>query len=189
MESVLPIPRHTVPIEIQASIKDAKVKAKFDPRSKDPFVAWRTSRLFHTGRMEMVYSFGVRETCYKVELSKIWYPKKEPCWGVNVRHQNWNNLLVILERLPTGETVNWGNAIEKFFPQDGQMPGVNAKVKKEGLGMQKLCLEDPDPTAGIKLLVTILMQLSEIVHDVSRSAQTAAPSMPAIEPETLLGLG
>ncbi|UPX10799.1 uncharacterized protein EKO05_0001438 [Ascochyta rabiei] len=123
-------------------------------------------------RLDKIYSFGIRETCYKAELTAMWYPKQSlPCWGLAVRHTEWATHLAELERLQTGHQANWGDTVSTFLPADG---GSSIFLDEDDdLGVSKLKL-DSDAEGlqqgpsweGVRILTNILLQLSGIVSAV-----------------------
>lgn len=145
--------------------------------STESFAEWDQSpsikRLLLSGRSEKIYSFGVYDTCYRAELTAMWYPGHTlPCWGLAVRHNEWATHLAELERLQTGQQANWGDTITAFLPVDG---GSSTGPKDEGsLGVDNLNinedLEKPQrtlPRDGTRTLVNILLRLSKIVSSVT----------------------
>lgn len=171
------VSRSTVPPVIDGFAKRAVIKRGYSVASSDSFAEWDPSpsvkNLLLTGRTEKVYSFGVRDTLYKVELTAMWYPGQAmPCWGLAVRHTEWATHLVELERLQTGHQANWGNTISTFLPDDG---GSSIEPEEDDdLGVDGLNLDDrvQKPHAvlsceGIRTLVNLLLQLSDIVSSVT----------------------
>jgi len=150
------------------------MKQNYNTSSAEVFAQWDTSMPtirthLITYRLDKIYSFGIRRTCYKVELTAMWYPnQKLPLWGLGVRHTGWAIHLAELERLPVGHKSEWGNIITTFLPDDGQMSCVTGE-EDEGFGMTGLTLDNDSkapPRNGIRLLTDKLMQLSEIVSSV-----------------------
>ncbi|KAF2131619.1 hypothetical protein P153DRAFT_336064 [Dothidotthia symphoricarpi CBS 119687] len=154
------------------------MKQNYDPSSAEVFAQWDASmptikRSLMTGRLDKVYSFGIQKTCYKAELTAMWYPsRKLPVWGLAVRHTEWAIHLAELERLPVGHQAEWGNIVAAFLPDDGQMSCATGDGDAE-FGMTDLTLDDDakaPPRDGIRLLTDKLMQLSDIVSSVVASS-------------------
>jgi hypothetical protein len=171
------VSRSTVPPVLDGFAKRAAIKQDYSVASTDSFAEWDPSpgvkSLLLTGRTEKVYLFGVQDTCYKAELTAMWYPGQTlPCWGLAVRHTEWATHLIELERLQAGHQANWGNTISTFLPDDG---GSSIQPEEdEDCGIDGLSLNDgvqkPQQALsreGIKTLVNILLQLSEIVSSVT----------------------
>ena len=153
------------------------MKRGYSVSSLQSFAEWDSSPsvkvLLLTGRSEKIFSFGIQSTCYKAELTAMWYPGQSlPCWGLAVRHTEWATHLAELERLQTGHRADWGNTISTFLPEDG---GCSVRLEEDAdLGFDGLNLKDdvekPHRSLsceGIRTLVNILLQLSEIVSSVT----------------------
>lgn len=158
------------------------MKPGYKATSTQSFAEWDRSpsvdRLLKDGRLDRIYSFGVRETCYKVELSTMWYPEQSPCWGLAVRHNEWATHLAELERLQTGHQASWGDIIALFLPDDGGS-SIPLDAEDEDLGISTLKLDrdaDAPPQGpsreGIRMLTNILLQLSEIVSSVKAAGRS-----------------
>lgn len=174
--------RSTVPPVLHGFAKRAAIKSGYSVASYDSFAEWDPSpsvkNLLLAGRTEKIYSFGIQDTCYKAELTAMWYPGHTmPCWGLAVRHTEWVTHLVELERLQTGHQATWGNTISTFLPDDGGSSiqtenDDNFKVNElnfdDGLQKpQKPLFCEGIRTMGIRTLVNILLQLSDIVSSVT----------------------
>jgi hypothetical protein len=150
------------------------MKARYDISSTESFAEWEQTptvkRNLFTGRLESVYSFGIKETCYKVEVTAMWYPQQKlPVWGLSIRHLEWATHLAELESLPVGRRAEWGDTIPSFFPADGQSPSYG-DLGRDDLGMTSLKLDDnsrPPPRDGMENLVYHLLRLSDIVSSVT----------------------
>lgn len=158
-----------------------RMKPNYNASSAEVFAQWDTStptvsRHLITGRLDKVYSFGIQKTCYKVELTAMWYPNhKLPVWGLAVRHTEWAIHLAELERLPIGCRAEWGNILATFLPDDGQMSC--ATKEDEEFGIADLTLDEhvkARPRDGMRLLIGKLMQLSGIVSSVVSSNERGA---------------
>jgi hypothetical protein len=145
-----------------------------DVSSTESFAEWDQTptikKYLQTGRLDMIYSFGIKKTYYKVEYTCMWYPgQKLPFWGLAVRHTEWATHLAELERLPVGRKADWGHTVATFLPEDGQTTYSAAK-KDEDFGMTNLNLGpnvEAPPRDGIRILMDKLLQLSAIVSSVS----------------------
>jgi hypothetical protein len=135
-------------------------------------------------RLDKVFSFGIKDTCYKVELVSMWYPyRKIPCWGVYVRHKGWINHLTELEGLRPGECASWGDdVLTAFLPDNGGMPTVG----EDDVAAVPIPRIDPRQDSplreGIQLLTSKLMQLSKIITT-GGGVPVFNPDMPALQPE------
>lgn len=171
------VPRSTVPPVLVGFAERTVLKKGFEMTSTQSFVIWDPSpsvkNLLVTGRLDKVYSFGIRNTCYKVELTAMWYPgQPSPCWGLAVRHTEWATHLADLERLQTGHKAIWGDIVETFLPADG---GSSNKLEDDEIGVGELKLdvdvEKPPLQApsreGIRTLTNILLYLSGMVSAVT----------------------
>lgn len=161
----------TVPPILKAFVKSVGLKRKYDMSSQESFAVWTNSptimQNLKTMRCDKIYTFGIRNTCYKVDLMAMWYPnRKEPCWGVVVRHTEWAFHLAELENLPVGRSAEWDDIIAKFLPDDGITSCVIGEEDEE-LGMQGLNLDDenePQARKGIQVLVDKLLKISKLVQ-------------------------
>lgn len=172
-----PMSRSTVPPFLTGFAHRVVMRPGYEVTSTQSFAEWDKSPSVHAllqgGRLDKVYSFGIQNTCYKAELSAMWYPNEPyPCWGLAVRHIEWATHLAELERLQTGHQASWNDAIATFFPEDG---GSSTMLKDDDdFGVQKLkandVLEEPQRKSsweGIRVLTNILLQLSELVSSVT----------------------
>jgi hypothetical protein len=181
-ESMMLASRSTVPPVLTGFAERAVIKRGYSVTSTESFAEWDASpsikNLLLTGRTEKIYSFGVQDTCYKAELTAMWYPGQSlPCWGLAIRHIEWATHLAELERLQTGHQTNWGNTISTFLPDDG---GSSIQPEEDDdLGVDRLSLGDGVQDDGVKkpqqdlsregirTLVNILLQLSRVVSSVT----------------------
>lgn len=173
---MISVSHSTVPPVLDGFAKRAGIKQGYSVASTDSFAEWDPSPsvkiLLLTGRTEKIYSFGIHDTCYKAELTAMWYHGQSlPCWGLAVRHTEWANHLVELARLQTGHQADWGNVISTFLPDDG---GSSTQPDEEEVGVDGLALKDDAQNSqqglfreGIRTLVNILLQLSKIVSTVT----------------------
>lgn len=167
-------------------VKSVNMKRNYDITSTGSFAEWDSTptvkRHLVTGRLDSIYCFGLKDTCYKVELTAMWYPQQQkPAWGLAVRHPEWVRHLAELEELSVGRRADWGDTILNFFPENGQMSAFTAdtedivleKLKIDddipvGNGLKKLKSDDDVPVGnGLRILVECLLQLSEIVSSVT----------------------
>ena len=172
--------RSTVPPVLTGFAQRTEIRQGYDVTSTQSFAHWDQSPSIKTlllhGRLDKIYAFGVQKTCYKVELTAMWYPGQSlPCWGLAVRHTEWATHLAELERLQTGHQASWGDIIGTFLPDDG---GSSIKPEEDDeFGVSNLDLgggTERLPRApsreGIRTLTNILLQLSEIVSSVTSGA-------------------
>lgn len=177
MESMTLLLRSAVPPVLTGFAERTVIKRGYSVTSTQTFAEWDSSpsinMLLLTERSEKIYSFGIQDTCYKAELTAMWYPGHSmPCWGLAVRHTEWATHLAELERLQTGHRADWGNTISTFLPEDG---GCSVRSEEDtNFHFDRLNLNDgverPQrslPCEGIRTLVNILLQLSEIVSSIS----------------------
>jgi hypothetical protein len=173
LESLEPVPSRIVPTILTSFVKAVNMKRNYDLSSTESFAEWEPTpsvkRHLVTGRLDSIYCFGIKDTCYKVELTAMWYPQqRKPVWGLAVRHTGWATHLAELERLSVGRRADWGDTISTFFPDDGQMSPYTADT--EDIEMGKLRLDDglKEPSGnGLRILVESLLKLSEIVSSVT----------------------
>jgi hypothetical protein len=149
------------------------MKRNYDTSSTENFAEWDSTptvkRHLVTGRSDSIYCFGMKDTCYKVELTAMWYPQQQkPVWGLAVRHTEWATHLAELERLSVGRRADWGDTISTFFPADGQMSAYTAET--EDIGMGRLNINDNAAAGnGLRVLVESLLKLSEIAERLQSS--------------------
>lgn len=169
--------RSTVPPVLTGFAQRTVLRSGYDVTSTQSFVELDKSpsikQLMLNERLEKTYSFGVQDTCYKVELTAMWYPGQSlPCWGLAVRHTEWATHLAELERLQTGHQAYWGDTVAAFLPDDGASSTMLGE--DDDLGVSRLKLdEDAEklPRAasreGMRTLTNILLQISGIVSSVT----------------------
>jgi hypothetical protein len=174
LESLIPVAAKSVSPVIIGFADRVKMRPDHDHRSTESFAEWdqtpTVKKHLRTGRLDTIYSFGIRQTCYKVEAACMWYPgQKLPVWGLCVRHTEWATHLAELEHLPVGRKADWGHTVATFLPDDGQSCYTSA-VEDEDFGMKNLDLgpgvEEP-PRDGIRILMDKLLQLSAIVSSIT----------------------
>jgi hypothetical protein len=167
-----PIPRSTVPPVLKGFAQGVTIKSGNEVTSTQSFAEWNKTPSVNVslqnGRLDKIYSFGVRNTHYKVELVAMWYPNEQsPCWGLAVRHIEWATHLAELERLHTGQQASWRDIIDTFLPEDG---GSSSSFDNDGdFGLQSLKVDTVTAPSreGIRILINILLQLSELVSSVT----------------------
>ncbi|KAF2631906.1 hypothetical protein BU25DRAFT_454288 [Macroventuria anomochaeta] len=176
LESMTPISRSTVPPVLTGFAHRTVMTPGYDVASTQSFARWDQSpsvkALMLHGCLDKVYSFGVQKTCYKVELTAMWYPGQSlPCWGLAVRHTEWATHLAELERLQTGHQANWSDTIATFLPDDG---GSSIRLEDDDFGAGNLDLDGDAERLprvpsheGIRTLTNILLRLSELVSSVT----------------------
>ncbi|KAF2019000.1 hypothetical protein BU24DRAFT_326190, partial [Aaosphaeria arxii CBS 175.79] len=122
LDSMDLLSKQTVSPVIIAFAESVSMKSNYDISSEGAFATWRTSPsvyLYDGCYMEKVYTYGIRGSEYRVDARQMWFShQSKPCWGVTVRHRDWETLLNQLERLPTGHGADWkrDTAVETFFP-------------------------------------------------------------------------
>ncbi|KAH7385604.1 hypothetical protein BKA66DRAFT_583220 [Pyrenochaeta sp. MPI-SDFR-AT-0127] len=186
LESLISVhPKSVSPILIDFAER-AKIKPNYDMSSTESFAEWDQTptikRHLQTGRLDTVYSFGIQKTCYKVEVTKMWYPQQKlPVWGLAVRHVEWATHLAELERLPIGRQADWGHTVSTFLPDDG-LTSYSSGEENIDLDMGHLSLRlaeynsntDVPPRDGIRILTDKLMQLSAIISSVTSGGKRAS---------------
>ncbi|KAF1840783.1 uncharacterized protein K460DRAFT_321268, partial [Cucurbitaria berberidis CBS 394.84] len=175
LESMIPVSRTLVSPILTDFAKGVAMRPKYKVHSAELFAHWDQTpsikKNLQHGRLDKIYSFGIQKTCYRVELTAMWYPQQQmPVWGLGVRHSEWATHLAELECLDVGCQATWGNTISTFLPDNGLTS--SASTNEEDLGMKALNLDDKDevsPRDGIRILMEKLMQLSEIVSSVTKA--------------------
>jgi hypothetical protein len=171
----MPISTKAVSPVLASFASRVAMKAKYDPLSCESFTVWDATPTIKkhlvNARMESIYCFGLKGTCYKAELTAMWYPQmqqKKPVWGLAVRHSEWATHLAELERLAIGRQAGWGDSISTFFPDGGQMSSCVEDYDE--VDLERLRLDEPDEEPleeGLTALTDKLMMLSEIVSSVT----------------------
>ncbi|CAN9459735.1 hypothetical protein CUC08_Gglean010604 [Alternaria sp. MG1] len=192
LESLTPVASKSISPVITGFAERVKMRPNHDHRSSESFAEWEQTptvkKYLRTGRLDTIYSFGIKQTCYKVEVTGMWYPgQKLPVWGLSIRHLEWATHLAELERLPIGREADWGNTIAAFLPDDGHSDCSSATErswmtetlpKDEDFGIRDLNLgsgvEAPPPRDGIRILMDKLLQLSAIVSSVTETSAAMA---------------
>jgi hypothetical protein len=172
LESLLHVPSKMVPPILKGFAEQVKMKSRYKVPSTEHFADWEATptvkRHLLTHRLDSIYRFAIKDTCYKVELTAMWYPaQKLPVWGLAVRHIEWETHLAELESLPIGQRAEWEDTMATFFPKDGQSSRMD---DDEDLDMGRLALDNDNTAAaqdGIAFLVEKLLKLSAIVSSVT----------------------
>jgi hypothetical protein len=172
IEKMIAVSRSTLSPVITGFAESVKMKARYTTNSKESFAQWNTtpSVKIHFGRLDRVYTFGIRGTHYNVEHLQMWYPNQPaPCCGIVVRHPEWATHLAPLEHLPPGRSISFGrNPIETFFPDKG-LSASTATLDSQFKGLYLNNLESHDDekacAPGLKLLMDKLMQLSTVMSN------------------------
>ncbi|KAF2691292.1 hypothetical protein K458DRAFT_287346 [Lentithecium fluviatile CBS 122367] len=171
LESMVPLSKKIVSPALRGFAEQVKMRPKYSKHSNETFATWKwsPSLKIEAGRLDKIYSFGIRNTCYKVEAIAMWYPgQKVPCWGINVRHSEWVSHLADLEQLQLGRCAEWGDVIKTFLPDDGLI-SISTQEKEDDLpdvGKVSLSLNVMSPAReGIRILANKLMELSEIINN------------------------
>ncbi|KAJ4361164.1 hypothetical protein N0V95_002133 [Ascochyta clinopodiicola] len=183
LESMMPMPRSMAPPVLTGFAERVVIRPGYDMASSDSFAKWDKSPSVDASlqhwRLDKVYSFGVRETCYNAELTAMWYPKQSlPCWGLAVRHTEWATHLAELERLQTGHQASWSNAIVTFLPKDGGSSIAldeddDWALSKLKLGSNAEELQQGPSWEGVRTLTNTLLRLSGIVSLVTMRERDA----------------
>lgn len=180
LESLVPVAAKSISPVITGFADRVKMRPNHDHRSNESFAEWEQTptvkKHLRNGRLETIYSFGIKQTCYKVEATSMWYPgQRLPVWGLCVRHSEWATHLAELERLPVGRKADWGHTVATFLPDDGQSCYSSA-VEDEDFGTRNLDLGpgvEAPPRDGIRILMDKLLQLSAIVSSVTHRGGVA----------------
>ncbi|KAL1791959.1 hypothetical protein ACET3X_009710 [Alternaria dauci] len=125
LESLTPVASKSISPVITDFAERVKMRPDHDHRFSESFAEWEQTptvkKYLRTGRLDTIYSFGIKQTCYKVGVTGMWYPgQKLPVWGLSVRLPEWATHLAELERLLVGREADWGDTIATFLPDDGQ---------------------------------------------------------------------
>ncbi|KAF2202745.1 hypothetical protein GQ43DRAFT_413115 [Delitschia confertaspora ATCC 74209] len=137
------------------------------------WVGWHDSPSIQilNGRLDRIYTFGIKETDYQVQAMAMWYRgSKQPGWGLKVQHKDWNMHLGQLETLPPGHSAEFGDSIKNFFPDTGgrissrgDEPNVNVTANlMELLNMDEAAYKPA--STGIRFLVKALAELSQVIN-------------------------
>lgn len=169
------VPKRLTPPILTKFASSVTMNPNYDPNSLEIFARWNTTptvvRYLKYGRLEKIYSFGFKGTCYKAELTAMWVPGQgRPVWGLGVRHSEWATLLGGLESLPVGGKLKWGNPTSTFLPDDGfyHVGEEDEAEMTEMMGDMTLDSQATiPPRNGIRILTKCLMQVSEVVVSVS----------------------
>jgi hypothetical protein len=172
LESLIHVPSKVVPPFLKGFAEQVKMKSRYKVPSTEHFADWETTPTVKghllTHRLDSIYRFGIKDTCYKVELTAMWYPaQKLPVWGLAVRHIEWEIHLAELESLPIGRRAEWEDTMATFFPKDGQS---SRNDDDEDLGMEKLGLDDNHVAPaqdGLAFLFEKILKLSALVSSVT----------------------
>lgn len=176
-----PVKGQLVPAAIHTFVQNLKFNRNFDSTSGVRFVDFRAGHSLKivTGRLDMLYTFGIRKTGYKLDCMCMWYPHKDiPCWGLNVYHNEWQSHLARLEQLQPGERGDWGDTVSTFLPDDGFTATGMAMATPQS-STETGETETPQPRDGIRTLLAKLMEISQIVY---QADSIAMPEYPAIAP-------
>jgi hypothetical protein len=180
------VPDKTVPPILKGFAEQVTMNPNYNPSITESFAQWEMTPTVKqhlvTGRLDSVYSFGLKGTNYKAELTAMWYPgnqsaknqagnlyrppsQNKPVWGLFVRHLDWASHLAALECLPIGSRASWGDTIATFFPED------------EDLSLDALNLKEnsvPEPSvSGLSILTKKLLELSDMVSSVTNEGGVA----------------
>lgn len=172
-----PVSRQIVPAAIHYFVNNLKINPQFDITSGTRFVEFKAGASLKVlaGRLDKIYTFGIRNTGYVLDLMSMWYPQKDaPCWGLNVYHNEWKSHLADLEQLQTGERADWGDTVGTFLPDDGftatGMVTATPQARED---------EKSQPRDGIRILLVKLMEISQIAFQADSAEM---PDYPAITP-------
>ena len=182
LTSMDPISRQLVPAALHNFAEQLQVRPEHDPSSRTRFVDFKVSKSLNllTGRVDKIYTFGIRKTGYKLECIAMWYPRKNlPCWALRVYHSEWHSRLAMLEQLRVGECAPWGDTVQTFLPDDGYA-AVEIPERHQSESNEKAA---EIPRDGIRILLVKLMEISKLVFHENSSD---LPDYPAIPPSRLL---
>lgn len=169
---MIKVPKRLTPPILTNFAGSVKMRPKHDSSSLGSFAQWDQAptalRHLRSGRLDEIYSFGLKNTCYKVELTAMWSPGQgKPVWGLGVRHSEWATHLGGLESLPAGGKAKWGHTTSTFLPDDGlSYAGHEDEVDMMG-GLSFDSNAEVPYRNGICILTKCLMGLSEIVVSAS----------------------
>jgi hypothetical protein len=93
---MIPIGKAMVPTAIRGFADQTRVKPRYDTLSKESSISFNAgpSLKLITGRIDKVYTLGMKKTAYKLDVVSMWYPGMDvPCWGLNVYHSDWRTHL------------------------------------------------------------------------------------------------
>lgn len=162
LTSMDPISSQLVPAALYNFAEQVQLKVKNHTTSTSQFVKFNVSQslTLKTGRTDKIYTFGIRNTGYKLECIAMWHPHKDtPCWGLRVYHNEWRSHLAILEQLRVGERAAWGDTLQAFLPDDGYSAGeVPDRCEPETSEKTTEISRD-----GIRILLDKLMEISQVV--------------------------
>jgi len=121
LSSMASVPKSSAPKRLQDFVEGVQMKLDYNLQSQEPFVVGNLSRMrLVMSRLDKIYTFGIKDTGYKVEVMGMWYPnEKIPCWGLSIRHVDWASRLVELERNKVGKRPEWEDIIAKAFLPGG----------------------------------------------------------------------
>jgi len=166
LESLIPVSPATVSPLLKSFAASVRMKSGYDVSSNEAFVVWDSTptikKCLVTARSDIVYSFGIKETSYKVEFTGMWYSGQKSAWGLCVRHFEWATHLAELERLAMGDKATWGDTVTTFLPDNGESylsaaEGYYQNDEEGGSGARN----------GIRILTDKLLQLSIIVSSIA----------------------
>ena len=169
---MIPVPSKSISPILTQFAKQVRMRPGYKHQCTDTFAEWDTTstinKYVQTERLAAIYSFGIKNTYYKVDLMRIWYPtQKLPVWSLAIRHAEWANHLSELEHLPMGRKANWGDTVTTFLPDDGQSSYNATNVTNEDdLDMGSLSLgvtAQTSPRGGIGILIAKLLEVSAVV--------------------------
>ncbi|PVI02040.1 hypothetical protein DM02DRAFT_590162 [Periconia macrospinosa] len=166
--SMMPINKKLVPPAVRSFATGVSIKPDGDPTSSvPPLVCKRpdSSLKFFGGRIEKIYTFSIKGSGYMVDLVGRWYYQGKGvtpcCWGIDVRHKDWETHLSQMERLESGKSADWEDTISTFFPDDGH----TAPPPSEAYSSAVYDSQASPPRKGTRVLLEILMQLSTFIND------------------------
>ncbi|KAL1607781.1 hypothetical protein SLS60_002717 [Paraconiothyrium brasiliense] len=181
LTSMTPVSKAVVPTALRRFADQTCLKPGYDIASKELFADFtagsKNSLKLLRGRLDKIHTFGIRKTGYRADVISMWYPGKTvPCWGLNVYHSDWRTHLATVEQLRPGECASWGDTLSTFLPDDGLFPAEWTALDEP----QRLDEHGkPLPRDGIRLMMTKLMELSQVIY---QSDGALIPDFPAIQP-------
>lgn len=168
LESLIPVSPTTVSPLLRDFAARVRMRDGYDVSSHEAFAVWDNTptikKCLITARSDIVYSFGIKKTSYKVEVTGMWYPGQKPAWGLCVRHFEWATHLAELERLAMGHKATWGDTVTTFLPDDGH--SCHSAIEE----YREEDEEDEGARDGIRILTDKLSQLSTLVSSITDMA-------------------
>lgn len=183
--SMQPVRKVTVPAILKHFADHVQISSKIHKHPNVRFVTNDTvgaSLKLLASRLDKIYTFGIKDTYYKVNCMAMWYHSQSadatPCWGLNITHDDWQTRLADLEHLETGRAIQWKDTDRAFLPPDG-LSSFHIKDESVDAAMSNLNISDREDHDydGIRLLLNKLMELSTFINR-STSSSILHPAPP-----------